>query len=149
MVEIRRLRQLNTPFVISMPRKTDLPAPRRPSAIKVTVRRLIDFPAPTPQPTPCRLWQGAATRDGYGQRKVWEGEWKTVSMHRWAMSQSLGRPLSHHEVVMHLCDNRFCYRIDHLQVGSLLDNNADMFAKGRNVLPPLTSMPGSAHPGRS
>lgn len=47
---------------------------------------------------------------------------------------------------MHLCDNRFCYRFDHLQIGSLLDNNADMFAKKRNVLPPLTSMPGERHP---
>jgi hypothetical protein len=149
MVQIRRLRQLNTQFVIQMPKKADLPPPHRSSTIKIVTRRLIDFPPPTPQPTQCRLWQGAATKDGYGQRKVWDAksqEWKTVSMHRWSMTQAMGRPLKPHEVVMHRCDNRFCYRIDHLQIGSLLDNNADMFAKKRNVLPPLTSMPGASHP---
>lgn len=35
--------------------------------------------------------------------------------------------------VMHKCDNRACFNPDHLAVGTLADNNRDMFAKGRDA----------------
>lgn len=35
--------------------------------------------------------------------------------------------------VLHKCDNRLCVRPDHLFLGTLLDNNADMKSKDRNI----------------
>jgi len=114
---------------------------------KVVVRRRVDYPPPTPQPTPCVLWQGAQGSDGYGWRKIGPPEnRKSMAMHRWAMEQHLGRKLRKDEVVLHACDNRLCYRVDHLSVGTIADNNADMKAKGRAVKPPLNVFFGEAHP---
>lgn len=90
-------------------------------------RSLADFPTPTPQPTPCRLWQGPL-QEGYGQRFSRTGHRR---MHRWVMSVALGRPLARNEVVMHLCDQPLCYRFDHLRLGTVAENNADMRSKGR------------------
>jgi hypothetical protein len=36
------------------------------------------------------------------------------------------------KVVMHLCDNKLCYRYDHLRIGTHSENHADMMSKGRN-----------------
>jgi len=35
-------------------------------------------------------------------------------------------------VVMHKCDNPPCFRIDHLRIGTVAENNADRAAKGRS-----------------
>lgn len=142
MVEIRTLQ----PIVrIRMPK-----AKRgyRPAQVKIVVRRLVDFPPPTPQPTPCRLWQGAQGSDGYGWRKWTDNDGKrgAKSVHRWVMEQALGRALNRFEVVLHACDQPLCYRIDHLSIGTVVDNNADMRAKGRDVKPPVNRFYGEAHP---
>ena len=125
MVQIRRLQ----PLV-----QIRLPGGRVPDHHRTYVqvrRRLADHPAPTPQPTPCRLWQGATDRSGYGKMKqAVDGVRKTVFVHRWVMEQALGRRLSPDEVILHACDNPPCFRVDHLSVGSVQDNNADMFAQG-------------------
>jgi hypothetical protein len=100
---------------------------------RVTVRRtLADYPPPTPQPTPCRLWQGVL-RNGYGVRP--DGQ----SMHRWVWEQING-PIPAGMEVMHLCDQPLCYRYDHLRLGTHAENVADMKAKGRAV-----GRPGEAH----
>lgn len=119
----------------------------------VVVRRRKDFPPPTAMTTPCVLWQGAVNRDGYGVRKVFDGHtesgsvrWRTVPMHRWVLEELYGRRLLPKEVVLHECDNRLCYRVSHLRIGTVQLNNADMRAKGRDVLPPLNPMPGAANP---
>jgi hypothetical protein len=141
MVEIRKLQ----PSVgrIALPTK---PRSRR-SGVKVVTRRRGDFTPPTPQPTPCVLWQGTADRDGYGRMKrMVRGEWETVRVIRWVMSQVLGRPLLPDEFVLHACDNPPCFRVDHLSVGSVRENNADMKSKGRAVKPPINRFHGEAHP---
>jgi len=79
-------------------------------------------PAPTPQPTPCRVWQGSVDRDGYGHKRG--------RVHRWVW-QSVYGPIPDGMVVMHKCDNPPCFRLDHLQLGTVADNNADRDAKGR------------------
>jgi len=35
---------------------------------------------------------------------------------------------------MHLCDNRLCYRYDHLRIGTQADNVTDCRDKGRNAV---------------
>lgn len=105
-------------------------------------RRVEDYPAPTPQPTPCRLWQGALDRYGYG---VLSGRGKNVSKnhqpriyaHRWVW-EAVNGPIIEGLVVRHKCDNRLCYRISHLELGTVADNNRD--AAGRNHLGPVRTL---------
>jgi hypothetical protein len=37
--------------------------------------------------------------------------------------------------VLHHCDNRLCYNVDHLFLGTMQDNTDDMIAKGRGFWP--------------
>jgi hypothetical protein len=136
MVEIRSLQPKVT---IRMP-TTKAPKPYQPrNALKPVVRRAKDFPSPTPQPTPCRLWQGQEDSHGYGTFWVnslgstGRRQRRKMRLHRWVMEQALDRKLKPHEVVMHLCDNRLCFRIEHLRLGTYRDNNHDMMRKGRYV----------------
>lgn len=142
MPEIRTLRPV---MRIRMPKaNTNI---NRPSRVKVVRRTQETHPSPTPQPTPCRLWQGAAGSDGYGWRKIDEGSGrKPISMHRWVMQETLGRKLRRDEIVLHACDNPFCYRVDHLSIGTVQSNNADMRAKGRDTKPPVNVFHGECHP---
>jgi HNH endonuclease len=129
-MEIRRLKPL---VKIQLPQKER--APRRNQRRTDTIRRAADYPSPTPQPTPCRLWQGAVDNHGYGTwwRPTPKGGWRKTRPHRWIVEQFLERPLTKREHVLHLCDNRLCFRFDHLQVGTAYENNHDMMAKGRYV----------------
>lgn len=96
-----------------------------------TVRRAVDHPPPTPQPTPCRIWQGAL-RGKYGHKP------SVGQVHRWVVrtvgEDQFGTPWNDDLLVMHLCDNRLCFRYDHLRLGTVQDNNADRDAKGRTVV---------------
>ena len=97
-----------------------------PPAPRVHVRRaLADHPAPTPQPTPCRLWQGPTIRKGYGIRP------NGHLMHRWVWRQVHG-PIPIGMQICHHCDQPLCYRLEHLFLGTPADNTADMVAKGRS-----------------
>lgn len=73
--------------------------------------------------TPCREWCGLRERKGYGI-------YKRRRIHRWIWEQANG-PIPQGLVVMHLCDNPPCFRLDHLRLGTIADNQADMKAKGR------------------
>lgn len=84
---------------------------------------------PTELQTPCRVWVGCTTRDGYGKRKI---KGRNVRVHRWVVAQIHGWEAIEGKVVMHLCDNPGCFRYDHLRIGTLADNNADRHAKGRS-----------------
>lgn len=138
-IQIRRLRPL---VRVAMPTK---PIKRSPTKW----RRLRDNPPPTPQPTPCRLWQGAVDKYGYGKKRiVVDGQWVTEKVHRWVLNQIRYYRLQPDQVVLHLCDNPPCYRVSHLRVGTVKDNNADMQAKGRASKPPVNHLHGEAH-GRS
>ena len=141
MVEIRRLQPS---FKIALPGGR---VPDRGRTFIVVLRRRADHLPPTPQPTPCVIWQGSVDRDGYGRMKrTRNGERTTVFVHRWVMEQVRGRPLRPDQVILHACDNPPCFRIDHLSVGSIMDNNADMRAKGRGTKPPLNRYEGECHP---
>ena len=113
----------------SRAKKTDQRALEQPS--RYTQRR-FSIP-PTPLATPCRIWQGVVKKDGYGL--IHRPEIKDYQrLHRWVMEQVVG-PIPPGLVVMHLCDNRPCFRFDHLRIGTLEDNNADRDQKGRRAGP--------------
>lgn len=82
---------------------------------------------------------GAPQRDKLGRKR---GR-KSVQLHRWVMSQVIGRELTPDEVVRHTCDNPPCFLFEHLRLGTQADNIADMTAKGRARNNPSR---GSAHP---
>lgn len=85
---------------------------------------------------PCREYQGSSNADGYGIRQGHAGRrFGTKYVHRqvWIMAHG---PIPPGMVVMHSCDNRLCFRLDHLSLGTQAENHADMVAKGRHAVPP-------------
>lgn len=75
--------------------------------------------------TPCRFFMGPRDRDGYGIAG------KRGRLHRWVWEQVNG-PIPPGMHVLHRCDNPPCFRLDHLFLGTTLDNNRDRAAKGRS-----------------
>ena len=80
-------------------------------------------PKPT---TPCRVYRGAKNGAGYG----WLNRHRML-LHRWVWEQING-PIPDGMKVLHACDNPPCFRYDHLFLGTMKDNTADMLAKGRD-----------------
>lgn len=78
----------------------------------------------------CWKWTGMRAH-GYGY--LWR-EGKMVRAHRLSYELFVGDPGD--RVVMHRCDNPGCVNPDHLTLGTVADNNADMRAKQRHALPP-------------
>ena len=62
---------------------------------------------------------------GYGKHR------NQQYLHRWVWEQING-PIPSGMEVMHICDNRACFRYDHLRLGTHAENMADMIAKARN-----------------
>jgi hypothetical protein len=106
------------------------------------VRRLVDHPAPTPQSTPCRLWQGATSGNSYGTLRVGQDK---VYVHRWVWEQANG-PIPLGMQIMHHCDQPLCYRLDHLALGTRSDNMMDMSRKGRGRQVMQRTECGKGHP---
>jgi hypothetical protein len=75
----------------------------------------------------CWIFAGCKDRSGYGIIKYQN---KSYKAHRFAYIQS-GKPLRDEQVVMHLCDNPSCIRVDHLRAATQRENLEDMRAKGR------------------
>ncbi len=69
--------------------------------------------------TPCIPYEGAISRDGYG--KTPNGSYA----HR-AAYESAYWPLEPGQLVRHLCHNRACINVEHLAVGTQVDNMRDM-----------------------
>ena len=152
MVEIRKLQPTVKLRKLTPVDMRESRTPRAPNLL-VVERRRKDFLPPTALDTPCVIWQGSMDPDGYGRRKIKvrpgtgpNQGWTTISMHRWVVEQVLGRKLRKDEVVMHLCDNRICYRHDHLEIGTTQSNTADMVGKGRNKKPPVHHYRGTTNP---
>jgi hypothetical protein len=78
----------------------------------------------------CWEWHGSVSSYGYG---IYSTRGRRYRAHRWALEESIGRPLSDGAVVMHLCDNKRCVRPAHLQLGTHADNQQDKTVKGRQA----------------
>lgn len=74
----------------------------------------------------CKEWNLYRDKDNYGKVKF-RGTQRPA--HRIALYLATGIM---GEVAMHKCDNPPCINPEHLQWGTIADNNADMYAKGRN-----------------
>ncbi len=87
----------------------------------------------------CWEWTGTRNPQGYGVLRV--GESARLA-HRVVWTLERG-PIPEGMNALHRCDNPGCVRLDHLFLGTLADNNADMKAKGRQRGP---SMKGTTNP---
>lgn len=85
----------------------------------------------------CLVWTGAphGTRSQGKGHGIFcpGGKGKTARSHRWLYEQALG-VVPATAVVMHTCDNPRCVKLQHLDLGTLQLNNADMRRKGRQAI---------------
>lgn len=79
----------------------------------------------------CWPWVRGINSHGYGTLTV---DGRHDYAHRHAYRLSKGRPIPSGFVVMHTCDNPRCINPEHLQIGTVADNNADRDAKGRGKI---------------
>lgn len=79
--------------------------------------------------TGCWNWTGSKKQNGYGKiRKMY----RQFMVHRLAWELWNG-PIPQKMCICHKCDNRSCFNPKHLFVGTLEENNHDMYKKGRYV----------------
>lgn len=79
--------------------------------------------------SPCIPCSTVLRADGYGSASY---KGRNVLAHRLAYAAHHGLDvLTMGGVVMHSCDNRACINVEHLSLGTQLNNIADMVSKGR------------------
>lgn len=81
-------------------------------------RRLRSVPDPVPDQNGCLNWQGFITVNGYGQKTAGG---KRYYAHRYAYEQQRG-PISEALVIDHLCSNRRCVNVEHMEVVTIAEN---------------------------
>lgn len=103
--------------------------PRRPLATKMA--RYTDTSLGQGPHGTCHIWTGCRSADGYGTLTHQGG---TKLAHRLAFEMNGGRDFDG-LLVCHSCDTPSCVNPDHLFLGTVSDNMADMTAKGRQRCP--------------
>lgn len=76
----------------------------------------------------CLEWTGSRTQAGYGKFRVNDGQ---VSAHRWAYEYERG-PIPDGLELDHLCRNRSCVRVDHLEAVTAAENVRRSHLPNRN-----------------
>lgn len=74
-------------------------------------------------------WNWTASKNSWGYGTIVDDDGRTRTAHR--ISWRLHHGAEPTGCVLHRCDNPACVRPDHLFLGTVQDNNADMMAKGR------------------
>jgi HNH endonuclease len=96
--------------------------------------RLARFMAKLEYQGDCVVWTGSSTDNGYGKFRVGgPGSSRTdapVLAHRWAYEFFVG-PIPEGLVIDHLCFNRKCVHIDHLEAVTSGENLRRVYAAGR------------------
>lgn len=80
----------------------------------------------------CWYWTGHKDKNGYGRLR-WK--YRELGAHV-AMWEAAHEPVPKGKCVLHRCDNPSCVNPTHLWLGSIGDNNADRYAKGRTRFNP-------------
>jgi hypothetical protein len=84
------------------------------------------------QPTGCIISTLSKNSRGYANKRLKiDGKWKTLTIHRLVLENSLGRRIRSEYFACHSCDVRNCINPNHLWEGSRLENSQDRFRKGR------------------
>jgi hypothetical protein len=82
-------------------------------------------------PDGCWLWLGQKRKEcGYGLIKI---NGRLTRVHRVSYETFKG-PIPDGLFVCHRCDVPLCLNPDHLFLGTLIENNLDMYLKGRNYI---------------
>ena len=104
--------------------------PRNPTPLLVRIRRRLVRDVATG----CLLWTGATSDFGHGV--IGRGARGTglVRVHRAIWEDERG-PIPDGLFVLHACDVPPCCEVEHLFLGTALDNARDMAAKGRASTP--------------
>lgn len=78
----------------------------------------------------CLIWKGAVTRgrNGYGRIRIKRKGW---CVHRvvWTITKGL---IPDNRVILHSCDTPLCCNVEHMVIGTQLDNVKDMIKKNRD-----------------
>jgi hypothetical protein len=89
----------------------------------------------------CWLWTASVDQKGYGQFAMKPAHKRPLKAHRVAWEIYRGQ-VPDELCVLHKCDQPACVNPDHLWLGTVADNNHDMFEKGRSAPPRVA---GEAH----
>lgn len=84
----------------------------------------------------CLIWSGSVHHSGYAL--VWH-EGVRKALHRLSWEQAHG-PIPVGKIVRHRCDQKLCYRVDHLTIGTRADNARDAVERQ-----PLWNVHGESH----
>lgn len=120
---------------LGTPRENALDGNRRPNGkarladyLKPKLDFATRFWAKVRKTADCWLWTGHRDRHGYG--RVWLDTRRIQFAHRIAWELTNGS-IADGLCCLHRCDEPACCRIDHLFLGTRVDNMHDMWAKGR------------------
>lgn len=86
----------------------------------------------------CIIWWKGCDRDGYGVQSFRYGNLtRQVRAHRMIWEECFG-PIPEGLVLRHKCDNPPCVNPEHLELGTIGDNNRDRVERGRDYHKSLT-----------